>query len=148
MADVWIVQSGDYENRDVTAVFATEQLAREYAGDDGARDVTRHAVWDRIPQPVTRWELLGVTGDPIDREDFDQVAGGSVRGLQQYASTEVHCPPVTEEVDWWSWDPSPVAVRVYGYDLEAVTRRFAELWAEVLEGRRRPEGAAPRRRRI
>lgn len=50
---VWLVEKGEYEQSYVAQGFTTEELAREYAGDDGY--VFSVDVWSRPPDKVPLW---------------------------------------------------------------------------------------------
>lgn len=144
--DVWLVETGEYSQTSVCAVFATETLASAWAQEHHGYVYAVMTVWERTPELRTHHRIHGVVGE------FTWGASGG-RGWtlepwgseqrEQWATDEVYSPNAcTSRVEWWNGIKGvggPISIMVDGHDSEAVNSEYAALLAAVIKGTRVPE---------
>jgi hypothetical protein len=134
MDTVWIVESGDYEQRGIERIFASEALAREYIEAEGLdEEPTEETVWPRVPQPVTSFRMSAVTADADAA--FMKSVGYYLDGTwfireEQWATRESGAP-LSSRTAPWGKRTTPVFVEARGEDQSAVRAEFDRLRAAV-----------------
>lgn len=137
VGEVWIVESGEYEQRGVVGVFGSEELALDYCRRFQPDEMpTAYELWNRTPVAVTHYSKQGVFGASAAHLGWSEVEGGSQK-FHEWASNEVYCSEAaTSRIAWWHKEGGPVYVEVSGNDPDAVADLFRSEWASVVEGRR------------
>ncbi len=120
---VWVAHEGDYEQRRVNAVYATEELAKAHGE---AEDLEEWDVWDLPPKPVTRYEVTAVIG-PYPYPTMRVMDGWAVSESpmlhihrDSWDTYEVHCPEAFTQAEITPSGKNNIWIESHGNDEQAV----------------------------